>query len=84
MRRILSLWFRASQFHTTIIQQDAAVRSQFYFTAELLYMFRVLSTPIIRSTLTVSTASGTGHTPVQLPSSNVAEFKLEACRVTLQ
>ena len=56
-------------FYTTIIQQDAAVRSQFYFTAALLYVFRVFSTPIIRSTLTVSTASGTGHTSVQLPSS---------------
>ena len=67
--KMLSLWFRASQFYTTIIQQDAAVRSKFYFTAALLYMFRVLSTPIIRSTLTVSTASGTGHTSVQLPSS---------------
>ena len=52
----LSLWLRASQFCTTIIQQDAAVRSQFYFTAALLYMFRVLSTPIIRSTLTVPEA----------------------------
>jgi len=31
-------------------QQDAAVRSQFYFTAGSLYMFRVLSTPIIRCT----------------------------------
>ena len=51
------------------------MRSQFYFTAALLYMFRVLSTPIIRSTLTVSTAFGTGHTSVQLPSSNVAEFE---------
>ena len=39
-------------------------------------MFRVLSTPIIRSTLTASTASGTGHTSVQLPSSNVAKFEL--------
>jgi hypothetical protein len=73
---ILSLWFRASQFYTTIIQQDAAVRSQFYFTVALLYMFRVLSTPIIRSTLTVYTASSTGYTSVQLPSSNVAVFKL--------
>ena len=63
----LSLWIRASQFYTTIIQQDAAVRSQFYITATLLYMFRVLSTPIIRSTLSVSTAPGTGHTSVQLP-----------------
>ena len=53
-----------SKYYTTIIQQDAAVRSQFYFTAALFYMFRVLSTPIIRSTLTVSTASGTGHTSV--------------------
>ena len=62
---------------TTIIQQDVAVRSQFYFTAALLYMFRVFSTPIIRSTLTVSTASGTGRTSVQLPSSNVAKFELK-------
>ena len=36
----------------TIIQQDAAVRSQFYVTAALIYMFLVLSTPIIKSTLT--------------------------------
>ena len=48
---VISSWFRASQFYVTITQQDAAVRSQFYFTAALLYMFRVLSTPIIRSTL---------------------------------
>jgi len=34
-----------------INQHDAAVRSQFYFAAGSLYMFRVLSTPIIRSTL---------------------------------
>ena len=59
----------------TIIQQDAAVRSQFYFTATLLYMFRVLSTPIIRSTLTVYTAPGTDHISVQLPSSNVATLE---------
>ena len=62
-------------FPTTIIQQDAAVRIQFYFTAALLYMFPLLSTPIIRSTSTVSTASGTGHTSVQLPSSSVAKFQ---------
>ena len=62
IRNFLSFWFRASQFCITIIQQDAAVRSQLYFTAALLYMFRVLSTPIVRSTLTVSTASGTGRT----------------------
>ena len=49
---------------TTIIQQDAALRSKLYFTAALLYMFRVFSTPIIRSTSNVSTASGTGHTSV--------------------
>ena len=51
--------------YITIIQQDAAARSQFYFTAALLYTFRLLSTPIIRSTLTVSTASGTAHTSVE-------------------
>ena len=49
------------QKYITIIQQDASVPSQFYFTAALLYKFRVLSTPIIRSTLTVSTASELGH-----------------------
>ena len=49
------------KLYITIIQQDATVRGQFYFTAGLLFMFWVLSTPIIRSTLTVSTASGTGH-----------------------
>ena len=43
----------------------------FYFTAGSLYMFRVLSTPIIRSTYTVTTASRTGHISLQLPSSNV-------------
>ena len=33
-----------------IVQRDATVRSLFYFTARSLYMFRVSSTPIIRST----------------------------------
>ena len=47
--------------YITINQQDAAVRSQFYCTAGLLYMFWVLSTHIIRSTLNCITASGTGH-----------------------
>ena len=72
--------------YTTIVQQDAAVYTQFYFTAALLYMFRVLSTPIIRSTLTVSTASGTGHTSVQLPSSNVAKATLDegCCTVAVK
>ena len=42
-------------------QQDVAVRSQFYCTGGLLYVFRVLSTPIIRSTLNCIAASGTGH-----------------------
>jgi len=50
-------------FYITINQQDAAVHSQFFFfTAGLLYKFRVLSTPIIRSTLNCITASSTGHT----------------------
>jgi hypothetical protein len=73
----LGKWVPGKQeaiLYITMIQQDAALHSQFYFTAALLYMFRVLSTSIIRSTLTVSTASGTGHTSVQLPSS-VTEFE---------
>ena len=53
----------------------------FILTAVLLFMFRVLSTPIIRSTLTVSTASGTGRTSVQRPSSSVAEYELQLSHV---
>jgi len=52
------------------------VRSQINYIAELLYMFRVLSTTIIPSTSNVSTDSVTGHTSVQLPSSNVDDFEL--------
>ena len=54
-------WITQYIYYITINQQDAAIRSQFYFTAGLLYMFRELSTPIIRSTLNCITASGTGH-----------------------
>jgi len=46
-------------------QPDAAVCSQFYSTARLLYMFQAFYTPIIRSTIsTVSTATGTNHSIV--------------------
>ena len=46
-------------------QPDAAVCSQFYSTARLLYMFRAFYTPIIRSKIsTVSTASDTNHSIV--------------------
>jgi len=37
-----------------------------YFISKLLYMFRVVSPPIIRNTITVSTASGTSQ-PLLLP-----------------
>ena len=48
-------WFGVKKCVVTTLyiiinQHDAAVRSQFYVTAGSLYMFRVLSTPIIRST----------------------------------
>jgi hypothetical protein len=44
---ILCLWFRAWQIYFIISnQRDAAL----LFTAKSLYMFRVLSAPIIRST----------------------------------
>ena len=62
--------------HTKIIRHVAAVRTQLNYIAALLYMFRVLSSTIIRGTSNVSTAYGTGHTSVQLPSSNVAGFEL--------
>ena len=48
---VASCWLLTSLYYIVINQQDAAVRSQFYFTAGSLYMFRVLSTPIVRSTL---------------------------------
>ena len=62
--------------HTKIIQHVAAVRSQLNYISALLYMFPGLSTLSIRRTSNVSTATVTGHTSVQLPSSNVAEFEL--------
>jgi len=40
--------------------QDATV-SRYLFTAKPRYMFRVSIAPIIRSTKTVTAASGTGH-----------------------
>ena len=62
----LSLWFCASQFYAKIFQQDAAVRSQFYIIAALLYLFRVLSTPIIRSTLTFTHRASSIWTGISL------------------
>ena len=54
------------------VQRDATIYSLLYF-CRLLYMFRVLLLPIIRSTHTnVTTASGTGQ-PYLLPSATVAE-----------
>jgi len=41
------------------IQLDATVCTLIYFTAKSLYMFRVSTAPIIKSTVTA--ASGTGH-----------------------
>jgi hypothetical protein len=43
------------------VQQDATVHSLLYL-CKLLYMFRVVTPPIIRSTYTVITAPGTGQT----------------------
>jgi len=48
-----------------------------YFTCELLYMFRVVSPPIIRAQITVSTASGTGQ-PLLLPVAIVEELRLRS------
>jgi hypothetical protein len=44
-----------------IVQHDASMYSLLYF-CKLLYMFRVITPPIIRSTITVITAFGTGQT----------------------
>ena len=42
-------------------QRDAVLSSQYLFTAKSLYMFRVSPAPIIRSTQTVVTTTGTSH-----------------------
>jgi len=57
---ILYSWFRASWLCINEIQQDATV-CRYLFTACLLYMFWASIAPIIRSTKTVTAASGTGH-----------------------
>jgi hypothetical protein len=54
----LSLWFHASQFYVAIIQQDAAVRSQFYITTALLYMFRLLSSWTLHAVLATTASIG--------------------------
>jgi hypothetical protein len=46
------------------IQQDATLTV--YFIWKLLYMFRVVPLPIIRSETTVSTASGICHTVIAI------------------
>jgi len=43
-----------------IVQQDATIYSLLYF-CKLLYMFRLVTPPIIRINITVITASGTGQ-----------------------
>jgi hypothetical protein len=43
-----------------IVQQDATIYSLLYF-CKLLYMFRVVTPPIIRSTYNCITESGTGQ-----------------------
>ena len=44
-----------------IVHQDATMYGLLYFCKKL-YMFRVVTPPIIRSSITVITASGTGQT----------------------
>ena len=51
-----------------------------YFICKLLYMFRVVSPPIIRSTKNVFTASGTGQ-PLLLPVAIVEELRLYILRL---
>jgi len=48
-----------------------------YFICKLLYMFRVVSPPIIRSTNNVSTAPGTSQ-PLLLPAAFVEGLRLES------
>ena len=72
---ILCSWFRASQVYINKCRKRCNnMQSIFYFTALSLYMFRVPSTPIIRSIKTVVSATGTRLMIVLLPHSNVVEF----------
>ena len=47
-----------------------------YYSASSLYMFQVSTTRIIRSTKTVTTASGTGHIFCAATSPNMAKIAL--------
>ena len=60
-RPILCLWFRASLTFINNCPTRRNTKQSIYSSASSLYMFRVSTTPIIRSTQTVTTASGTGH-----------------------
>ena len=61
--------------HNKIIKYVVVVLSQLNYITALLYMFRLLSITIVRSTSNVSTEYDSGHTSVQLPSTSVAEFE---------
>ena len=48
--RILCLWFRASLIYINNCPTRCNTKQSVYYSASSLYMFRVLTTPIIRST----------------------------------
>jgi hypothetical protein len=81
-KRIYSHYFIELNFFPIIVnQRDATVRSQFYFI--LLQDHSTCSGccphPSSRVHNTVTTASGTGHILLQLPSSNVATLEEGSC-----
>jgi len=63
---ILCLWFRASLIYVNNCPTRCNTNQSIYYSASSLYMFRVSTTPIVK---TVTTASGT----VQLPPSIAAQ-----------
>jgi len=68
---ISCLWFRASLIYINNCPTRCNAKQSIYYSASSIYMFRVSTTPIIRSKQIVTAASGTGHIFVQLPPSNM-------------
>jgi len=58
---ILCLWIRASLIYINKCPTRCNTKQSIYYSASSLYMFRVSTTPIIKSTQNCTTVSGTGH-----------------------
>ena len=72
---ILCLWFRASLIYINNCPTRCNIKQSIYYSASSLYMFRVWTTPIIRSTQNCNySLRYWSYFFVQLPPSNVAKL----------